>query len=373
MTPQQIKNFLSDLLARYIIKGEQLGNHSGISTSLLYSIEGNMETIRIVNAENAYYSSILITFPPRQNISPNVSLAMNVPALLVFSEKDVSSAKILYAIISYLVEGYFNNKRYASQFSSEMGSALREVRKELGLTQEELSENLDINRITLSRWEAGTQPVSPGPLLKWCQALELIAPLNEAMVRVVNFPAELLARLQANPEEIFKLNPDQFENLIADRLEAMGFEVSLTGNVNLRDGGIDLIAIPKIRTVGAVLIGGQVKFHKQSYKTGREVVERLTSWTGSPFHIGLLVTNTTFTKDARWLANQVKNRSFLRLRDFDDVKRWIAGEFWNEGEWREFPEEIELAPGISVKIPKTCLSSIPVILPQSPITKRSGA
>ena len=45
------------------------------------------------------------------------------------------------------------------------------------------------------------------------------------------------------------------------------------------------------------------------------------------------------------IAEQNENRLFLRLRDFEDLKRWIQGEFWSLEEWREIPNEITLAPG----------------------------
>jgi hypothetical protein len=66
----------------------------------------------------------------------------------------------------------------------------------------------------------------------------------------------------------------------------------------------------------------------------------------------LLVTNTSFTKDAVWAATQERNASFLRLRDFNDLKRWLEDRFGDERDWREIPDRIELAPGVVVEIPK---------------------
>jgi hypothetical protein len=45
----------------------------------------------------------------------------------------------------------------------------------------------------------------------------------------------------------------------------------------------------------------------------------------TPFRVGLLVTNTGFRRDAVFAATQEQNRSFLRLRDFNDLKRWLEG------------------------------------------------
>lgn len=69
-----------------------------------------------------------------------------------------------------------------------------------------------------------------------------------------------------------------------------------------------------------------------------------------PFHLGMIVTNTTFTPDAIWFAEN--NKTLLRLRDNKDLCRWLKNDFVNEYEWREIPSEIELAPGVRITIPK---------------------
>ena len=117
-------------------------------------------------------------------------------------------------------------------------------------------------------------------------------------------------------------------------------------------GGIDLIAVPKIRTVGSFLMAAQIKHHRGDRTTGRPEVDRLLAWKDSPFRIGLMVTNTSFSQDARWLADQVNNRAFLRLRDFEDLKRWLRGQFDSEFDWRQLPDVVSLAPGFTVEVPR---------------------
>ena len=63
----------------------------------------------------------------------------------------------------------------------------------------------------------------------------------------------------------------------------------------------------------------------------------------------MVVTNTSFTPDAEWFAEQ--QRSLIRLRGLQDLRRWIAAEFTDEAEWREMPRRIELCPGITVDSP----------------------
>lgn len=40
--------------------------------------------------------------------------------------------------------------------SKKIGSFLKELRKEIGITQEEFAEKLDVSSRTISRWETGT-------------------------------------------------------------------------------------------------------------------------------------------------------------------------------------------------------------------------
>lgn len=71
----------------------------------------------------------------------------------------------------------------------------------------------------------------------------------------------LVEILQREPHRFSKLSPDQFELLIADRREAMGYAIQKIKGTTLKDGGIDLIGAPKIADVGGFLLAVQVKHH----------------------------------------------------------------------------------------------------------------
>ena len=158
--------------------------------------------------------------------------------------------------------------------------------------------------------------------------------------------------LRASPEEIHNLDPSQFERLIAERLDRMGYNVTLTGSTYRKDGGIDLIAMPKVSNVASVVLAGQIKHLRPDRKVGRPEVDRLLAWKDSYFGLGLFITNSYFTRDALWLAGLQKNASFLRLRDFVDLQRWLHDIFSSEYEWREIPQRIELAPGVTIDLPR---------------------
>jgi Restriction endonuclease len=170
-----------------------------------------------------------------------------------------------------------------------------------------------------------------------------------ADVQIIPLGEILAAKLRGDPATIHELTPDQFEEFVCDRLYAMGFEPQRLGPCNRRDGGIDVLFWPRVWRNFPFLGAAQVK-HRRSRKTlGPTSVREFASVIANhPINAGLLVTNTSFTPDARWFAEE--RAKLLRLRDFDDMARWIRNDFSSEPSWREIPAEIELAPGFIVKI-----------------------
>jgi predicted Mrr-cat superfamily restriction endonuclease len=138
----------------------------------------------------------------------------------------------------------------------------------------------------------------------------------------------------------------------------MGFAVTLTGATTRKDGGIDIIGAKRDPALGNFLIAAQVKHHRVDNKTGRAAVDRLVSLKGGMFSFGLLVTNTYFTQDAKWVAAQAHNRHFAKLRDFQDMKNWLLENFAGERDYTELPDEIEIAPGIRIRVPRPDFSKL---------------
>lgn len=133
-----------------------------------------------------------------------------------------------------------------------------------------------------------------------------------------------LNALLRDADALRRMTPDQFEEFIRERLIAMGYDVDRVGTARTPDTGIDLIFRPKtgIPILGAV----QVKHHAASdRKTGREIIDRMRGvLSENAFNMGMVVTNTTFTKDAKWSA---ETGHMLRLRDGQDVLRWMRNDF----------------------------------------------
>lgn len=314
------------------------------------SFEDNMEEYRVRRVGS------FIAVPLLQGVTTTGTLCVHSFAKHYFQERHLRSAQLLATLLSYVHTR--SRSRQIIPDSVALGRVLKSARQDLGITQAELARRLSQSTIAISRWEAGAQPPSAGPLYKWCQALGLVALPDRAIVRVVDISPRILSMLREDPQGIKTLSPEQFEYLVAERLDRMGFDVTMTGATSSKDGGIDIVAIPRARTFATFLIATQVKHHRGEQKTGREAVDRLLAWKDTYFRVGLLVTNTSFTADARWVARQQNNRSFLRLRDFWDLKRWLEDNFSSSEELQEIPQEVVLAPGITVAIPEPKLKII---------------
>lgn len=169
-------------------------------------------------------------------------------------------------------------------------------------------------------------------------------------VELIGIGEALTQHLAGDPSLIHSLRPDQFEEFICDRLSTMGFEPLRTRSTHAKDGGIDILFWPRNADAFPILGAAQVKHHRDPKHTvGSPIVREFAgSLAGHNFSAALLVTNTSFTPDARWAAEQ--HAPLLRLRDFEDIRRWLANNFASAAEWREIPRAIELCPGVVIPL-----------------------
>jgi transcriptional regulator with XRE-family HTH domain len=282
---------------------------------------------------------------------------------LEFSPTEINRVQILSALVAYEILNLERRVITRSPLSEDLGRVLRSAREELKLTQEDLAALVGTSRIALSGREAGSQPPSRGPLRRWAAALGLLGGGRAEIITVVDATPQLLEMLRRDPGRLSELSPEQFEILVAERLWRMGCSVQRTGATTLKDGGIDIIAVPKLAGVASFLLAVQVKHHRGSRPTGRDAVDRLLASQNTSFRLGMLVTNTRFTRDAIWTASRDPARHFLRLRDFADLTRWLHGVFVSDQEWREIPDSVKLAPGVLVQVPKPRFTEAGIVWP----------
>jgi restriction endonuclease Mrr len=148
---------------------------------------------------------------------------------------------------------------------------------------------------------------------------------------------------------MYRITAEQFEDVICDRLLAMGFEARRVGRTNRKDGGIDIVFWNS--EPFPVLGAAQLKHHRdRTRRSGPQTVRDFRGVLAThPFQFGVVITNTTFTADARWFADH--QQGLIRLRDGQDLRKWIENEFVSEERWRTVPHKIELCPGVTIDVP----------------------
>jgi hypothetical protein len=174
------------------------------------------------------------------------------------------------------------------------------------------------------------------------------SPANELSVGRIRIGHDWLEVLRGDPESLYRLTPAQFEEVVCDRLDAMGYEPSRVGSTNTPDGGVDIVAVQRDAPF-PVLLAVQVKHRLLGGSVGPAAVRELEGIVSrDSFSLGVLVTNANFTPDARWVADA--RRTMLRLRDHDDVMAWLHDSFRRGGR-RELPDVVTLRPGLQVQVP----------------------
>lgn len=165
----------------------------------------------------------------------------------------------------------------------------------------------------------------------------------------VDARASIIPRLLEDPKSIFRLTPDEFEELVLDRLLAMNLQAFRMGPANRRDGGVDIVfwTTGLLPMLGAV----QVKHHRTTNAkvTPSDVREFAGVMEQHHFNIGIIVTNTSFTEDAKHQAQS--GASPILLRDGAVLERWVVDDFTIET-LGFIIRNLEFCKGVVVDLPK---------------------
>ncbi len=275
-----LSNEVSTLVDDFVLRDRRLGDHSSTTVDVLLAEGGESRLIarsrtpaaelpsqkqRVKIPNFKYIRDTSMTMGDDADIRSRVVCAVasgtTTLGMLslrskheVLSPTDVRRLHVLSALVAYEIVYLQARARVPSRLSLELGVVLRAARKEMGLSQEDLAALVGTSRISVSRWETGTQLPSRGPLRNWATALGLLAGGRSTIVAAVDATPELLELLRRDPGRLSQLSAEQFEQVVAERLDRMGYAVQRTGAVNQKDGGIDIIAIPRADTA-SVLIG----------------------------------------------------------------------------------------------------------------------
>ena len=144
-----------------------------------------------------------------------------------------------------------------------------------------------------------------------------IAQITKPLIVVDN--ERLLKALKKQPKDVFRLTPRQFEEVVADLLQDMDYDVTLTKQTN--DGGADILAVKKTE-VGDVLCLVDAKKYKESHKIGVGMVRTLLG-TLEDYRATSAMLATTSTYSPKAKAMQEKHQFRLSLKVYTDVVGWI--------------------------------------------------
>lgn len=144
--------------------------------------------------------------------------------------------------------------------------------------------------------------------------------ISVARPQVVIVENKLIEKLKREPQSIYQLKPREFEVVLADLLDDMGYAVTLTPASG--DGGKDIIAEMDTE-IGKIMCLVEAKKYRADRKIGVELVRTLY---GTICHhnatSGMLVTTSSFTAGAK--SFQQDHQYQIALRDFTDVANWIS-------------------------------------------------
>ncbi len=134
-------------------------------------------------------------------------------------------------------------------------------------------------------------------------------------------PIRLLNRLSHDPSIIRNISHRNFEELTACIVDKLGFKNVLLTKAS-HDGGRDVIATKHISGI-PLLFAFECKYYKESNKIGVEIMRSLlgsVAAKNTQTNIGVLVTTSTFTKDAQ---NFILSESRIDGKDYNDIFNWI--------------------------------------------------
>lgn len=145
-------------------------------------------------------------------------------------------------------------------------------------------------------------------------------PARRIITAIRDVNRELLATLQRDPDQVYRLTPRQFEEVTATLFEQLGYDVTLTPAS--KDGGKDLY-IAKTDALGSFLYYVECKRYAPDRPVGVGLVNALTGVVeGGRATAGLLLTTSRFTAGARAAQDRWQYR--LSLKDYTDFKQMLA-------------------------------------------------
>ncbi|SIQ93061.1 restriction endonuclease [Chryseobacterium sp. RU33C] len=137
---------------------------------------------------------------------------------------------------------------------------------------------------------------------------------------------QIIFEIYLNNEQLYKLHPREFEQLIAELLYNKGFEIELTKQT--RDNGYDILAMKYINGFSPVKYLVECKKYAENRKIGVEIVRSFKEVLSTEqANKGLIVTTSYFSKDA--IKKQQETPLLLEYKDKNEVISWV-NDYYNQ-------------------------------------------
>jgi restriction system protein len=141
----------------------------------------------------------------------------------------------------------------------------------------------------------------------------------QLIVVVENTNFKILKRLRRDPREFWKLSPRKFEEIVAELLTGLGYEVQLTPLSG--DGGFDMYAA-RNDAIGRFLFLVECKRYIPSEKVGIRVIRSLYGVVQQKnANAGIVATTSFFTKGAKEFQSKVRHQ--MHLNDYFALQSWL--------------------------------------------------
>ena len=155
-----------------------------------------------------------------------------------------------------------------------------------------------------------------------------------AVVQTVN--VEFMRWLQHHPNDLLRVHPGTFEQIVAEIFRDQGYDVEVLGSWNQADGGIDIIAVRKDTLAGSFRVGIQCKRYVKTRVVKADLVWALEGRLDKyRLNKGVLATTARFEKSV--LSDLQDHLWRIELRDFEvlkkDIESWGRYERGATGLW----------------------------------------
>lgn len=134
---------------------------------------------------------------------------------------------------------------------------------------------------------------------------------------------DLLEKVYAAPEVLYDLSPRRFEEFVAELLDRLGYEVTLTPASN--DGGKDIYAAKK-DDLGSFLYVVECKKYAPDNHVGVGLIRQLNGVVQAErATAGILATTSFFTRGAKEFQARLSNQ--ISLKDYLGIQEWLSKAF----------------------------------------------